>query len=304
MIRNVCEVILGFFWKRNSLRDYVPLTRGEHSLNRNGAVATLPVAGDRTPMWIRKIATRTDVTARLFCFPFAGGSAATFRLWPGALPSSLEIWAAQLPARASRFREPAVDSMPVLVEMLVEALLPYLDLPFALFGHSMGGVLAFEIAHALNAGRHPIPQHLIVSGRRPPHLPKNSPDIHPLSDDAFVAEINRRYGGIPAELLHDRKTLALLLPALRADVKALETFRPPARDPLSCPISAFGGADDRLTPRPHLEAWRSQTTGPFRLRVFPGDHFYTESHRSELLGDLSITLASLTAASGAQEAAE
>jgi surfactin synthase thioesterase subunit len=194
--------------------------------------------------------------------------------------------------------------MSVLVEMLVEALLPYLDLPFALFGHSMGAVLAFEVAHALAAGRYPIPQHLILSARRPPHIPRDSPDLHSLSDEAFVAEISRRYGGIPAELLHDRKTLALLLPALRADVKALETFWPPSRDPLGCPISAFGGADDRLTPRSHLEAWRSQTAGPFRLRVFPGDHFYIDSHRSELLGDLSITLAPLVAASVAQEAAE
>jgi medium-chain acyl-[acyl-carrier-protein] hydrolase len=254
--------------------------------------------------WLRRLAPCPNPSANLFCFPYAGGSAAAFRLWPSDLPASLQVWAPQLPGRANRFREPVVDRMPQLVDALIEALLPHLDRPFAFFGHSMGAAMAFEVAHALGSRGQPAPRHLIVSARRPPHLPSDVSDLHPLPDDEFIAEINRRYGGIPEQLLADRNALALLLRGLRADVHALETFRPPPRrKPLDCPISAFGGAYDRLTPCSHLEAWRSQTGSAFRVRVFPGDHFYLDSHRKELLADLSTVLAPMLTSRAALESA-
>lgn len=244
-------------------------------------------------LWLQRFLPRPHARARLFCFPYAGVGAAVYRLWPAALPTDLEVCSIQLPGRGNRMNEPALPSIPALVEALLPVLRPQLDLPFAFFGHSMGAVLANEVARALRT-QGLTPRHLIVSGRRPPHWPNPDPALHLLPDAEFVSEINRRYGGIPAEVAQHKELLDLLLPCLRADIAALETHTPsPTREPLSCPISVFGGAADPLTPRAHLDAWRSETSAAFRVRVFPGDHFYLNPGREALLADLAVTLAPL-----------
>jgi medium-chain acyl-[acyl-carrier-protein] hydrolase len=177
-----------------------------------------------------------------------------------------------------------------MVDALIPILLPYLARPFAFFGHSMGALLASEVAHALLKRGFLTPQHLFVSGRRPPHMPGSETDLHLLPDSEFITEIDRRYGGIPAEMLNSPDMLALLIPALRAEFAALETFQPKKRAALPCPISAFGGAQDPLVPRSHLEGWRDQTDRLFRVRVFPGGHFYMNSQLDALLGDIKATL--------------
>jgi medium-chain acyl-[acyl-carrier-protein] hydrolase len=246
--------------------------------------------------WLCKHAPRPQARARLFCFPSAGVGGSAYRLWPAALPPSLEVCPVQLPGRENRLREAPLANISALVDALVPALLPHLDLPFAFFGHSMGAVLASEVARALAGAGGSLPKHLIVSGRRPPHVPSAEPPFHTLPDPEFVAEVNRRYRGIPAEVMQQEDLLALLLPCLRADITALETHLPARRPPLSCPISAFGGADDRLTPREHLEAWRSETSAAFHVRVYPGDHFYLNPHRAQVLADVWATLAPILSA--------
>jgi surfactin synthase thioesterase subunit len=210
----------------------------------------------------------------------------------------------QLPGRANRLREPALTSIRSIVDSLVPVLAPLLDLPFAFFGHSMGAVVASETTRALSTAGANLPQHLFVSSRRPPHVPDKAPPLHLLSDDAFVSEINRRYGGIPPEVAAQADVLALLLPGLRADIRALETYEPECTVPLPCPISAFGGTHDPLTPHEHLEAWRSVTQSTFRVQLFAGDHFYLESRRADVLADLCASwAASLGPESGSQGAA-
>ena len=227
----------------------------------------------------------------LFCFSHAGGAASAFRSWPAALPEWLEVWAIQLPGHGSRWNTRSISTIPALVDALIPVLVPHLRQPFAFFGHSMGAVLAAEAARALVERQAIIPRHLFVSSRRPPHMPPSESNLHMLPDHELVKEVVLRYGGIPPELLHSPDLLELLLPPLRADLAALETFQPSKRAALPCPISAFGGTNDPLLPRNHLEAWRDQTSGPFRARVFPGGHFYLESQRDLLLADLSATLA-------------
>lgn len=251
--------------------------------------------------WLQRLVARPQANARLFCFPYAGAGAAVYRLWSTALPEQLEVIAVQLPGRASRLREPAIASIPALVAALIPELRPHMNLPFAFFGHSMGALLASEVTRELTVSGGPLPKHLVVSGRRPPHVSSPEPLLHQLPDSQFLSEINRRYGGIPPELLQHADVLELLLPSLRADMTAIETFLPSPRMTLPCPISAFGGAEDKLTPREHLEAWRGETSRAFRVRTFPGGHFYLDTCREEVLADLSLTLAPMLSATYASE---
>jgi medium-chain acyl-[acyl-carrier-protein] hydrolase len=206
------------------------------------------------------------------------------------LPEWLEVWAVQLPGHGSRWSEPAIPRIDALVDALVPVLSPCLRRPFAFFGHSMGAVVASETARALIDRARIVPRHLFLSSRRPPNMQATETDLHTLPDAELIEEVVRRYGGVPRELINEPELLALLLPALRADLAALETFRPGHRGRLPCPISAYGGTQDRAVSRHDLEAWRDQTTASFRVRVFPGDHFYLDTQRAALLADLSATM--------------
>lgn len=248
--------------------------------------------------WLIRPSAGGNARARLICFSYAGGGASAFREWSAGLPTGLEVCAVQLPGRESRLRETALRSVPAVVEGVVEALVPLLDVPFALFGHSMGAVIAAEVARKLEARGEPMPGHLFVSARRPPHLPASETALHGLSDDAFIAEVNRRYGGIPRALLAERELLDLLLPTLRADLTALETFLPRQRPPMAIPVTAFGGSDDAMTPRAHLDAWRDETTAAFRVRIFAGGHFYLDPRRTDVLADVAATLTPLLVGAG------
>ncbi|HET6378025.1 MAG TPA: alpha/beta fold hydrolase [Methylocella sp.] len=246
--------------------------------------------------WFYRPFPRPQPSARLFAFPYAGAGPAVFRAWPDGLPSTVELCAVQLPGRGARFLEPAIPSIPRLTGALLPALMPLLDRPFAFFGHSMGAVLAFEAARALVLRGGPVPALVIVSARRAPHIPDPGPPLHNLPDAEFAAEINRRYGGIPAEILDDKEALEFFLPVLRADISALDAYRPAEGIALCCPLAVFGGEDDARIPLPHLEAWRGVTSGPFEICLFPGGHFYfdREPHRRAVLAKISKMLAPLS----------
>jgi len=240
--------------------------------------------------WLIRPTPRQSAAVRLFCFPYAGVGAVVFRSWPAGLPTDVDVCAVQLPGRTARMSEPPIASIPMLVDGIVAALTSHLEIPFVFFGHSMGATLAAEVARELARRGAPLPRCLIVSARRPPHMADPQPPLRHLSDSEFIEEIMRRYGGIPPEILREKEFLALLLPALRADIVALETHRPPRRTPLSCPIVAFGGSDDALTPKAHLEAWREETNSSFEFCVFPGGHFYLEPRRTAVLAKVSALL--------------
>lgn len=241
--------------------------------------------------WLQRFQPRPQADVRLFCFPHAGGAAAAYRPWSLALPAHVDVVAVQPPGRGGRFRETPLDSIPALVEALLPAIETQLDRPFAFFGHSMGATFAHAVADALRARGGPQPFHLFVSARRPPWMPDPRAPMHRLSDDDFVAEMNRRYGGIPPEVLAEKDLLALLLPCVRADIRALETWQPAPGTPLDVPVSAFGGLGDALVPLAQLEAWREATRAGFALRQFPGGHFYLEGARGALFDELLAAIA-------------
>ena len=222
--------------------------------------------------WLHRPGVRACATVNLFCFSHAGGTASTFRLWPSGLPSWLEVWAVQLPGRGSRWREAPICTIPALVDAVIPALLPHLRRPFAFFGHSMGAALASEVARSLVSRVSIAPCHLFVSSHRPPQMPSPETDLHTLPDGEFISEIDRRYGGVPGEVLDSTDLLSLLLPMLRADFAALETFRPPRTAALPCSISAFGGDKDRHAPRqPPRSLARSDGRFVSGFASFPAD---------------------------------
>ncbi len=213
-----------------------------------------------------------------------------YRGWGEPLGPQVELCALQLPGRESRLREPPFTRMAEAVHDVAEALQSYLDIPFALFGHSMGAVICFEFARLLRSQSGIAPVHLFISGRPAPQYPHRRPFLSSLRDDQFVAEIRRRYNGIPGQVLKDPELMELLLPVLRADVEMLETYEYRPGPSLGCPITAFGGREDTETPFEELTGWREQTNTRFRADVLPGDHFFVRSAEAEVLDIISRQL--------------
>jgi medium-chain acyl-[acyl-carrier-protein] hydrolase len=238
-----------------------------------------------TNPWLIVPSPRPRAAARLFCLPYAGSGVAPFRPWANLLPPTVELCLVQLPGRETRLREAPYADLSTLVAALAEALGPALDRPFALFGHSMGALLAFELARATQRRGLAVPVHLFVSGRRAPQLPDPEPPIRHLADDSFVHEIVRRYNAIPRAVLEDEDLVRLFLPTLRADLTMLETHQHNSDEQLGCPISAFGGVDDARARRDDLLAWRFFTRQSFQLHQYAGDHFYlnADSLRADLV---------------------
>jgi medium-chain acyl-[acyl-carrier-protein] hydrolase len=229
---------------------------------------------------------------RLFCFPYAGGGALTFRTWCDRIPATVELCSVELPGRGTRLQEPLFTRLTPLVEAIAPALLPYLDKPFAFFGHSMGAMICFELTRLLRLEYNIIPVHLFVSGRRAPQIPNQKPPIHALPEALFIEEL-RRLNGTPEAVLENRELMELVLPILRADFAIVETYTYINEPALECPITVFGGLQDREVERENLEAWQEQTRAAFALQMFPGDHFFLNSAQAMLLESLGRSLGSI-----------
>jgi medium-chain acyl-[acyl-carrier-protein] hydrolase len=248
------------------------LTRKRRLMSKTSATAT----------WLTNPRPNPRAELRLICFPYAGRGASVYHHWPTALPATVEVRPVQLPGRESRFGEPAFTQFMPLVEALAGALRPFLDRPFAFFGHSMGAVVSFGVARELRRRGDAAPAGLLVSGRRAPQCPARARPVHRLSDEELVAKLVAR-GGLVPEIRHNRELLALMLPVLRADLAVCETYAYLAEPPLSCPITAYGGWDDPQASQEDLRAWGEQTSGRFRLRMFVGSHFFLHSAETLLL---------------------
>jgi acyl transferase domain-containing protein/acyl-CoA synthetase (AMP-forming)/AMP-acid ligase II/surfactin synthase thioesterase subunit len=208
---------------------------------------------------------------RLFCFPYAGGGAAAYARWGEAAGPGTELVAVCLPGRDQRAGEPPLREMRELVEGLADALASRCELPFAFYGHSLGALVAFELARELRRRGMPAPEALVVSGCGAPG--RGGGRLHLQPDDAFVRELEEAFG-VPGQALRDPGMAASLLPVLRADIALLETYAPAAEPPLAIPLLALGGTEDPLAPPQSVSAWRAQAAGPFRQRSFAGGHMF------------------------------
>lgn len=250
---------------------------------------------DHRSAWVVRPEPKERARLRLFCAPHVGGGAMTFRAWTPAMPEDVELCALELPGRGRRLRETPFDQLRPLVESLVDAVLPELDQTYALFGHSFGALVAFELARKLRERGARAPALLCVSGAKAPHL-LGGGTTHTLPDGALIAKV-RRLGGTPEAVLENADLVAALLPAIRADFQALETYRYSGGRPLDCPILGLGGAADREVDRGSLAAWAELTTADFNLRMLPGDHFFVHRFHTQILDILGEALAPVRARS-------
>jgi surfactin synthase thioesterase subunit len=226
---------------------------------------------------------------RLFCFPYAGSGTSIYRGWAAALTQAIEVHPVALPGREHRLAESPIDDIHLLAAAVGDELGGVFDPPFAFFGHSMGALLAFELARHLRRQGKAGPRCLIVSAHRAPHLPDEQDRIHDKPTPEFLHEL-RELNGTSSGVLGDRELVELLLPMLRADFKAAELYRYSEEAPLRCPIVAYGGTRDGMIPQAEIAAWNAHTDGGFAQRMFEGDHFYIQTRREELIAQLALDL--------------
>jgi medium-chain acyl-[acyl-carrier-protein] hydrolase len=226
---------------------------------------------------------------RLFCFPYAGGGASIYSRWHRFLPREVEVVAVQPPGREGRLMEKPYSDLLELAARLHTELQPWFDRPFAFYGHSNGGLMAFELARALRRAGNPLPRHLFVGGRPAPHLPMREVPIHALPDAEFLQEL-RKLAGTPEEVLANTEIMELLMPLLRADFSLGETYRYLPEPPLPIPLSAYGGQMDEEVSIDEVRGWSEHTSGPFHFQEFPGNHFFINGDREAVLGQLSLEL--------------
>jgi medium-chain acyl-[acyl-carrier-protein] hydrolase len=224
--------------------------------------------------WLTSPKSRPFARKRLICLPHGGGGAASFYPLAGLLPEALELVAVQLPGRETRLAEPPFTRMQPLVAALTDALRETVAKPYAFFGHSFGALLAFEASRELRRRGLPLPEAIVVSGRRAPTVPSGEPPLHPLPDEAFVAELVRRYDAIPRVILDEPELMALFLPILKADFAVFETHEHQDELPLDCALGLYGGIEDPQTAQ--MDGWVELVRGPCRRRYFDGGHFYLQ----------------------------
>ena len=257
------------------------------------AAAGAAAGSSAAAAWIHAWQPRPNARLRLICFHPAGAGPTFFRPWARQLPEEIEVLAVRLPGRESRITEPLLTDYAQAVAELHAALRPLTDRPYALFGHSMGALLAYGVARETARHGGPAPVRLFVSGAGGPGGGPKKKNRPAWSDDELVAEL-REMGGTPDAVLDEPELLGIILPILRADYAVCDAFRaaPVAADPeLTCPVSILGGAADEYD-EDQLSRWAAVTRGPSRQRIFPGGHFFlteesADAVRLSLVADLA-----------------
>jgi medium-chain acyl-[acyl-carrier-protein] hydrolase len=240
--------------------------------------------------WLRCLRRVSDPALRIYGFPHSGGNASLFRPWVGELPRGVELWAVQLPGRENRIAEAPITNLRQLADQLADVFGAEQPVPFVFFGHSLGGLLSFEVARRLRRLRRAGPVRLFVSGVRAPHLPDHDPPIRDLPDAEFIAKLGA-LNGTPANLLGNQELMDLLMPVLRADCELSETYSYEDDEPLDCSIVVFAGDADPRTPVESVGPWRRHTAAAFAVEVFSGDHFYVMTAQKDVTSRLSAHLA-------------
>lgn len=242
--------------------------------------------------WIEVLRGVPRARARLVIFHYAGGSAAAFRPWVELLHPDAEIKALQLPGRERRARESLTHHMSEIVESVIRELGSADGIPTAFYGHSIGGLMAFEVAHALREGGQLLPQHLVITGRRAPHLAPPTIALHRLPDAQFIEALSK-YDGTPESVIGDRELMRFYLPRLRSDFAISENYVFVPRELLQCPITAIAGDTDNEADVESVFQWRYQTRAAFEFRRMRGGHFFIHRERQAVVAAIDQVLRQL-----------
>lgn len=229
---------------------------------------------------------------RLYCFSYAGGNAATYLPWQAELDAGIEVCAIQLPGRGARIAEAPYTSLAALVAALAPLVCARNTLPFAFFGHSLGGLLAFEVARYSQRHALPMPEHLFASGCDAPQYRSPPKRMHALPDAELIESL-RGYNGTPPEVLAHRELMELLLPTIRADFSLAENYRYDPGAPLAIPITVLSGREDDHVDPGLVDQWQRETTAGCRIEWFDGDHFFINAQRGAVLACVGAELAAL-----------
>jgi surfactin synthase thioesterase subunit len=243
-----------------------------------------------TDPWVRRYREGAPDAPRLICFPHAGGAASYFYPYARALTPAIDVLAVQYPGRQDRYTEPHVQNVQELAAQITTALRPWTDRPFAFFGHSMGAILAFEVARNFQRDGAAMPDRLFVSGRRAPSCLRDE-FVHRQDDRGLLDDV-RTLAGTDQRLLADEEMLQMVLPTIRSDYTAIETYTMAPGPPITCPITVLIGDSDPKSTVPEARAWETHTTEECVVKVFPGGHFFLDPHRQDVL---DLIVAQLTA---------
>jgi medium-chain acyl-[acyl-carrier-protein] hydrolase len=248
---------------------------------------------NHTAKWLDGIEPDAAAALRIFAIPYAGASSHIYRGWQEDMAPGVQLCPVHLPGRAKRMRERPYSRMNELVDAAAQSLVGHLGQPFALFGHSMGGLVAFALAYRLQTQFGVVPAAVIVAGCSPPHVERSGIKLHEWSDEDLLAELQRR-GGTPADVLSCAQMMKVLFPVLRADFELAYTYKAAPAAVLDCPIYAFAGSEDREDGPSSMCRWQEVTTGPFELSVIPGSHLFPFSARMRFMPEFLRLLVHLT----------
>lgn len=241
-------------------------------------------------------------TMQLFCVPHAGGSATSYLRWRKQLPADVDVQPIELPGRGPRIGQPLLTSAYAagadVAERILEARTP--GVPYAIWGHSMGALIAYEAYHALAGGTSDTPGHMVFSGRSAPHSERAETDLYRIADDdAFIAAVES-YGGGTQDALRDPGLRELFLPVLRADFELSESYRwTPREERIACPVTIVNGAQDASFDVSRLTDWAELAAGDVRFRVVPGNHFFLHTNQQAVHSVAGEVRESLTRARAA-----
>ena len=239
--------------------------------------------------WFTRFRSCPTPRARLICLPFAGGSSSIYRRWHLFLPDWVDVCAVELPGRARRQQEPLCVDMAQVVDGLANAIKESSPVPYFLFGHSLGALIAFATAQALQRTGVTPARHLFVSGRIAPQSGNPDQAVGSMTDAELVTMLRNR-GGTPPEVLNEPELMARCLPVIRADFRLLNSYRYEPSGALLVPLSIFGGTRDSRATEADLQAWRNHTDKDARVRMFAGDHFFISSAANEVVFVVAQTI--------------
>ncbi|MBT3706382.1 MAG: thioesterase [Proteobacteria bacterium] len=231
--------------------------------------------------WITCPEPKPEADLRLFCLPFAGGGASIYRAWSHGLGPKYEVCPIQLPGRENRAGTSAVSDSKHLAEMIASQMSLYLDKPYLVYGHSMGGLLAYEALKQLENAGHALPKTAFIGAHRAPHLPPRRSSMIGLSDHDFIQKISS-FGGFEKEVLDSQELIQFILPTLRADFSVCDGYQYHPYQPLDCPLVVFSGTDDPEVPPSDMDEWGQHSIYPLQHISLPAGHFFLKTHATML----------------------